>query len=146
MVKKRKKKGSKKKSSKKNINERNNKILYIAFGIFVLIAITFLYIYLKPVDNGGGNLLDDLAICLTANNIKMYGTEWCGYCKKQKEIFGDSFQYVDYVDCDKNKEICTAERISGYPTWKTSEGQAYPGVQSLEKLSQISGCMLENVE
>ncbi|GBE20230.1 MAG TPA: hypothetical protein ENG87_00585 [Candidatus Pacearchaeota archaeon] len=137
-------KKSKKRGSKKKVNERNNKILYIAIGIFVLIASIFLYSYFKPSDKGEVTF-DNLAICLKANNVKMYGAEWCGYCKKQKALFGDSFQYIDYVDCDKNRETCSAERISGYPTWEIG-GQKYSGVQSLRRLSELSGCELENAE
>jgi glutaredoxin len=38
----------------------------------------------------------------------MYGTERCGYCKKQKALLGDSFANVNYVDCDENPAACTA--------------------------------------
>lgn len=34
---------------------------------------------------------DDFAKCLTEKGAKMYGTSWCGHCKNQKALFGDSF-------------------------------------------------------
>lgn len=82
---------------------------------------------------------DSFAKCLTKNGAKMYGTEWCGFCKKQKELFGESFEYINYIDCDKNRQECIDEKIKGYPTWKINE-ESYSGVQSFEKLSQLTGC------
>jgi glutaredoxin len=84
---------------------------------------------------------DGFAQCLTESDAKMYGTEWCSFCKKQKALFGDSFQYVDYIDCDKNNQECTESGITGYPTWKI-KGENYPGVQSFERLSSLTGCKL----
>jgi hypothetical protein len=49
---------------------------------------------------------------------------------------------VNYVDCDKNKDICIREGIQGYPTWKIN-GESYPGIQQLERLASLSGCILE---
>tara|TARA_Y100000031_G_C8063697_1_gene311836 strand:- start:228 stop:557 length:330 start_codon:yes stop_codon:yes gene_type:complete len=82
---------------------------------------------------------DEFAQCLTENNIKMYGTEWCSHCQNQKAEFGDSFQYVDYVDCDQSQDQCLSAGIEGYPTWVIS-GEKYPGEQSLSYLSSLSGC------
>ena len=81
------------------------------------------------------------ASCLTDAGLKMYGTEWCGYCKKQKELFGDAFSNIDYIDCDENRDVCVEEGIQGYPTWKFN-GQAYPGVQQFETLSELTACPL----
>ncbi|MBR9683089.1 hypothetical protein GOV03_00955 [Candidatus Woesearchaeota archaeon] len=84
---------------------------------------------------------DALAKCLTEKGIKMYGTEWCPHCKNQKELFGDSFKQVDYIDCDKRKSECAQAGIKGYPTW-IIEGEKYPGVQQLGKLATLSNCRL----
>ena len=29
----------------------------------------------------------------------MYGLYWCPHCIEQKEMFGDAFHYVPYVEC-----------------------------------------------
>ena len=71
----------------------------------------------------------------------MYGTEWCPHCKNQKELFGDSFKQVDYIDCDIRKSECAQAGIKGYPTWIIS-GEKYPGVQQLGRLATLSGCKL----
>jgi hypothetical protein len=85
---------------------------------------------------------DSFAQCLTEKGVKMYGTEWCSHCKNQKETFGDSFQYIDYVDCDRNKDECSKARIDGYPTWNV-DGINYPGEQQLYKLASLTGCSME---
>ena len=82
---------------------------------------------------------DLLAQCLTEKGAVMYGTEWCSHCKAQKEAFGSSFKYVDYVDCDLNQDRCTEAGVKGYPTWNI-DGKNYPGAQPLERLASLAGC------
>ncbi len=113
-------------------------ILWI-IAIFILI-ILLIYNPFKSKTSEAGQY-DVFAKCLTESGIKMYGTEWCPHCKNQKKLFGSSFEFVDYIDCDKNKEICLIEEIQGYPTWKLN-GESYTGEQSLEALAQISKCEL----
>ncbi len=81
----------------------------------------------------------ELAKCLTEKGIIMYGTGWCSFCQKQKDSFGDSFKYITFVDCDKNKEACLAAGVRGYPTWKIN-GENYPGLKSLRELSELANC------
>ncbi|MEI8253857.1 MAG: hypothetical protein WCG25_09235 [bacterium] len=37
----------------------------------------------------------------------MYGTETCSHCIAQKELFGDSFKYINYIDCVKDPNSCS---------------------------------------
>jgi len=83
--------------------------------------------------------IDALAQCLTKKGSVMYGTEWCPYCKTQKNMFGSPFQYINYVDCDKYKDKCANAGVGGYPTWVIN-GENYPGVQPLPRLASLSGC------
>ena len=110
-----------------------------------IISILIITAFLVVVGCSNGNVdpgeLDSFAQCLTEKNVKMFGTEWCSHCKNQKAMFGTSFQYVDYIDCDKNKEVCNAAEITGYPTWEV-EGKLYPGEQQLNNLASLSGCEL----
>ena len=85
---------------------------------------------------------DAFAQCLTEKGVTMYGTEWCPHCQNQKEEFGDSFQYINFVDCDLSKGACKEAGIEGYPTWRI-EGENYPGEQNLYKLASLSGCIIE---
>ena len=60
---------------------------------------------------------DAFAKCLTDKGWTMYGAVWCPHCKEQKDLFGTSFQYIKYVECPDNIQLCTDKWINGYPTW-----------------------------
>ena len=96
---------------------------------------------IENTGNTGTPETDAFAQCVTESGIKMYGTEWCGYCKKQKLLFGSSFEYIDYTDCDLESTTCSTEGVQGYPTWKIN-GESYPGVQQFTRLAQLTGCEL----
>ena len=66
-----------------------------------------------PKDNN----YDSFAKCLTEKGAVMYGAKWCAHCIEQKDVFGDSFKYINYVECPDNINICLAAGINGYPTW-----------------------------
>ena len=85
---------------------------------------------------------DIFARCLTDNSMVLYGAYWCSHCKNQKEMFGSSFEYIEYVECTDNEFKCKTDGVSGYPTWKDAGGKNYPGEKTFEVLSQISGCPL----
>ena len=110
-----------------------------------IISILIITAFLVVVGCSNGNVdpgeLDSFAQCLTEKNVKMFGTEWCSHCKNQKALFGNSFQNVDYIDCDKSQQVCANAGVTGYPTWQI-EGQNHPGGQSLQKLASLSGCDL----
>lgn len=91
--------------------------------------------------NSTAGKYDAFAKCLSQKGATMYGAEWCGHCKKQKESFGSSFSYVNYVECPENEALCTSQGIRGYPTWIIN-GQKYEGEQSFEALNQATGCSL----
>lgn len=106
--------------------------------VFAVVGICFLALLSSCSSQG---VFDSFAQCLAEKQITMYGTEWCPHCKTQKSLFGSSFQYASYVDCDRYQEQCLAAGVQAYPTWIVN-GTAYEGVQSMVKLSQISGCEL----
>lgn len=108
--------------------------------IFCFLLILTISAVLAGCSTGPGRY-DDFAKCLTEKGATMYGTQWCSHCKNQKELFGKSFKYIDYVDCDYNKDECLRNGIRGYPTWKIND-EKYPGEQPLYKLSSLSGCEL----
>jgi len=86
--------------------------------------------------------LDDFAKCLAGKGAVMYGAVWCAHCQDQKNLFGDSFKYVSYVECPDEPQKCLSEGVAGYPTWAFPDGRKLAGKQTLEKLSQESGCPL----
>jgi hypothetical protein len=90
--------------------------------------------------------LDAFAQCLTKQNITMYGAYWCPHCLNEKEAFGTSWQYVQYIECDAkgpngNPDLCKQMGVEGYPTW-IIDGVKMPGEMTLEKLAQLSQCSL----
>ena len=87
------------------------------------------------------------AKCLNEKGVKMYGAYWCGHCQNQKKMFGDSWEFVNYIECSLpgnsgQTEICKKEGITGYPTWEFADGEREGGELSFETLSKKSGCSL----
>jgi hypothetical protein len=86
-----------------------------------------------------------LARCLTANEIKLYGSYTCGHCNNQKEMFGNAIEYVTYVECNSNHEdadvaACDEAGIRAYPTWVLPDGEQLVGTRQLEDLARETGC------
>ncbi|MEK6877050.1 MAG: hypothetical protein AABZ49_00280, partial [Thermoproteota archaeon] len=57
-----------------------------------------------------------------------------------KKAFGESFKYVNYVECPDDPQKCIAASIEGYPTWVFGGEKRLEGEQGLEKLAHESGC------
>lgn len=90
---------------------------------------------------------DAFAQCLTENGAKMYGAYWCPHCQNQKEAFGSSWKYVEYVECSLPNQAgqtleCKDAGIDGYPTWEFADGSRIGGEASFEELSLKTECQL----
>lgn len=85
-----------------------------------------------------------LASHLKQVGAKFYGTYWCGYCNRQKQLFGQqAMSKINYVECDpqgKNArpDLCQTANVKGFPTWEI-KGKQYEGIQSLDELADFSG-------
>jgi hypothetical protein len=96
----------------------------------------------KGAGKDGADLLG-FADCLTKAGAIFYGTERCPHCKDQKAMFGpEAMTKVRYIDCDADKAACQAAAITGYPTWKFTDGSAMPGTQQLSALAAKTNCVL----
>jgi glutaredoxin len=73
----------------------------------------------------------------------MYGTDWCPHCQAQKRLFGSSFQYVNYVNCDLSADACQVAGVQGYPTWVFPNGKSLSGEQELETLASQVACQVQ---
>ncbi|MEM4359635.1 MAG: thioredoxin family protein [Candidatus Bilamarchaeaceae archaeon] len=93
------------------------------------------------IEGGEKSVYDNFAKCLTEKGAIMYGADWCPHCQNQKRIFGDSFRYINYINCEKNYTTCVSAKIEGIPTW-IIDGRRYTGEQSLQALANITGCNL----
>ncbi|MFH1063629.1 MAG: hypothetical protein V1729_00955 [Candidatus Woesearchaeota archaeon] len=108
--------------------------------ILLLALITALLII-----SGCGPDKEALAKCLTEKGFKMYGTYWCSHCQAQKDMFGDAFKQINYIECaiqgsDLPAEECTLAGIRGYPTWVLPDGSKQEGAITLSQFQTISGC------
>ncbi len=94
--------------------------------------------------NGGPSPYNSFAQCLTDKNVTMYGAWWCPHCKAQKELFGSSFDNINYVECsDANKNMnqtCKDAGVTGYPMWKFADGSTLSGEQTFDVLGAKAGC------
>jgi len=85
-----------------------------------------------------------LAKHLTSIGATKYGAWWCPHCHAQQTLFGkEAFEDVTYVECDAQgvdpqPSACQAANVASYPTWEIN-GETYAGVQSLDKLAELSG-------
>jgi len=91
--------------------------------------------------------LDAFAQCLGAKQAKMYGLFWCPHCSEQKEMFDSAAQYLPYIECGiegshQEEPKCVQANMKNFPTWVFPDGTRVEGKQSLEFLSQKTGCSL----
>lgn len=122
------------------MNDKKEVIWMIIIGILAVILIgVFVHLNKEVVERGvyeGSMSLerlselstcpltedkDSFAKCLTEKGWTLYGAVWCSHCKDQKELFGESFRYIHYVECPDNTELCLDKGINGYPTWKVEK-------------------------
>ncbi|MBI2146731.1 hypothetical protein HYU22_05320 [Candidatus Woesearchaeota archaeon] len=83
---------------------------------YFIIGLLPLILLLSSCSSGPGKY-DAFAQCLTENGVKMYGAYWCPHCLNQKEDFGKSWQYVNYIECSLpgnqgQTEICATAGIT----------------------------------
>ena len=113
------------------ISRRNKLFLMLGGSLVVLVLLAFGISAILP------GKYDSFAKCLTDKGAIMYGAiEWCHYTQDQAGMFGKSFKYAPYKDY-RDAEIT----IKKTPTWLI-DGMAYENVQSLERLSSLTGCPL----
>lgn len=122
----------------------------------VLAVIAALGTYVVQQDRGvPSGTYDTFAQCITDSGMVMYGSQGCSSCGKQRALFGDSFQYINEIECDPRFEdhdpqvqLCISKNIEGTPTWilEDESGNTLTkygkGVLTLEELSEASGCPL----
>jgi len=94
------------------------------------------------VVSGQGNYIERLARHLSDNSMVLYGSSQSDETKAQKDLFGDAFAAIDYVDCDasansSNPDECFGQNIVVYPTW-VFNGEKFEGEQTLSALAKIT--------
>lgn len=118
--------------------KRSRKKLLLALGLAVMVLVAGVG-YAVYATQFAPSPLDGFARCLAERGAVMYGAiDWCAYTKEQAGMFGPSFRHLDYRDYSEGQDIKVT------PTWEI-DGKRYERVQSLEKLSGLTGCPLPGV-
>ena len=107
--------------------------LFVSFSLGYKVATSVL---------NSSELGPSFASCLTEEGSILYGSDSCGYCSRQKELFGKDFKDIVYINCQLEQEKCITAEITAYPTW-IIKGDKLVGLQPLERLAQVTGCKLK---
>ena len=89
-----------------------------------------------------------MAKCLTEKGVRFFGTYTCPWCIKQKEIFGEASKYLTYIECagdratEEELALCQEFNIAGVPDWRFPDGTQQPGMQTIQRLAELSACPL----
>jgi hypothetical protein len=114
----------------------NNKTKNTSITILIIIAVIIIAFF--ALKKGPSETDSETAKCIGSKST-LYVQLGCSHCKDQEDMFGNNFQYLDTIDCFYQREKCTNENITGTPTWIV-KGKEYQGVQSIEKLKELTGC------
>jgi thiol-disulfide isomerase/thioredoxin len=124
---------------------------FYLYGAAVLVVVGIIaFAASNSASNSAPSVYDEFAQCVTDAGAVEYGAWWCPHCADQKELFGSSFEYVNYVECSTAartmNDTCRDAGIEGYPTWEFADGSRVGGAQTLEFLAEKTGCELPEVE
>ncbi len=128
-------------NSPKQESKKSKKSLYYILGLIVAVGV--IYLVFGPVFSSGN--YDTFAQCLTDAGAKMYGAYWCPHCQDQKDLFGSSWNNINYIECSLPNRAgqtieCINDKITSYPTWEFANGDRIEGVLSFEELGELTGC------
>ena len=111
--------------------KKSNLITTIIIIFVIILAIWIL-------KNPGSDVSEELARCI-GEKSELYTQLGCTHCETQEKMFGSSYKYLKVTDCWFNRDICTDKDITSTPTWIINN-EKYRGVQSIEKLQELTGC------
>ena len=72
---------------------------------------------------------------LRRHKTVLYGADYCGPTRQQKQLLGSSISRIRYVNCEKG-EVCKTEKIRAFPTW-VIDGTHHIGLKSVSQLNAI---------
>jgi|TARA_B100001971_G_C18128696_1_gene503579 hypothetical protein len=106
---------------------------YLILAIIIIVVILGIF-FLKD-----DNKTDKKTAECLGQNSELYVQLGCHACETQEKMFGENYNYLNIIDCADESEKCAQAQIRATPTWIINE-QSYRGVQSLEKLKELTGC------
>jgi glutaredoxin len=134
---------------KQKISKENIIIIVVAvvlsIGIIVYAVANSNSKKIIPDVSNATSTYDAFAQCLTSKDTTMYGASWCPHCQEQKKAFGTAVQYIKYVECPDNTQLCIDKGIQGYPTWLIGTSTKLEGFdknKTMKELSDATGCPL----
>lgn len=129
--------------------------LPLSIALAVVLVVTGAMYYLSKSslatgDQAPAGTYDVLAQCLTDNGAKFYGAFWCPHCQNQKKAFGDSAEFLPYIECSTpdgqaQTDECRSAGIMSYPTWEFADGARVTGEIKLSSLADLTGCPFPDV-
>jgi len=102
--------------------------------IIIILGVIILAFFL--INKNKNETPDEIAKCIGKNSL-LYTQLGCHACKTQEDLFGESYQYLNKIDCWFERDKC--EDITATPTW-IIKGEKYIGVQTIEKLKELTNC------
>jgi thiol-disulfide isomerase/thioredoxin len=126
----------------------NAKIFSLIIGLLFLgVVATIILQSSGPSAPAGPGKYDEFATCLKDKGAIFYGAFWCPHCQAQKKLFGSSVKLLPYVECSTadasgQTQICIDNKITGYPTWKFTDGTELNGEIPLAQLAEKTSCSL----
>jgi hypothetical protein len=115
----------------------------VAMARLALVVLA-VFLVLGSVVPASAAKLDGFARCVTQRGTTFYGAEWCPHCARQIADLGDSFRYIDYVECTQDEARCKDARVHSFPTWTFGDGSRLSGRISLKHLARKTGCSLSD--
>ena len=129
----------------KSKSKKSSKGIIIVAGVIVILIVAIILLFSIGGSEYPSSELDKFAQCLTEKGVVEYGAFWCPNCAKQKKMFGSSYKYINYIECDargenEQSELCIEKKVEKYPDWEFADGSRLVGLSSFEELSEKSGC------
>ena len=133
----------------KTKNKKSGNSKYLVIGIIVIAIIGIFMLTNNKENSASGSSIGNFAKCLTEKGAVMYGTFWCPHCAKTKKMFGESFNFIKYVECDPRGDneqslLCINNEIDKYDTWEFADGSRLISEQTFAQLSEKTGCPIPN--
>lgn len=130
------------------ISKGNKIVIWVAVILSISVIVFAFMNNNKNSSNNEPGFYDKFAQCLTDKGAVMYGAKWCSHCQEQKAVFGKSFQYINYVECPDNIQVCIDKGVQGYPTWIISTSTRFEGFDknsTMKELASSTGCELPQI-
>jgi hypothetical protein len=111
----------------------------IWWTVIVVVAVVVLGVLM--INRGDKGVSAETAQCIAENSV-LYIQYGCHACAIQEDMFGDSYKYLNVVDCFYDMDECIEKGIEATPTW-IIDGVKYRSVQEIGNLRVLTGCELD---